>query len=93
MCRKPSHYDKDCEFKKNKNLEVNLLEENDDIIVIMSKINAIQGNVSSWWYGTFAIVHICYDKSIFKNYEQIEDKQEVQMGNEGRPKVFDKGNV
>ena len=68
------------------------MEENDEIIATVSEINAIQGKVSSWWYDTCATVHVCYEKSLFKTYRE-DDGQEIQMENEGKSKVFGKGNV
>ena len=93
MCGKPDHYARDCRFKKTQKPKVNSLEENDEIIAIVSEINAIQGKVSGWWYDTCATVHVCYEKSIFKTYKKVDDGKEIQMGNERKSKVFGKGNV
>ena len=53
----------------------------------------IQGKVPGWWYDTAATVHVSYDRSAFKTYEDVTDGQEVQMGNEVRSKVVGKGTV
>ncbi|CAA3002976.1 wall-associated receptor kinase 2, partial [Olea europaea subsp. europaea] len=92
VCGKPEHYAKDCRHRKQhkKEGQVNSIDE---IIATVSEINAIQGKVSGWWYDTCATIHVCYDKSLFKTYHDIEDNQEIQMGNEGRSKVIGKGNV
>ena len=54
---------------------VNVFNENDDIVVVISEVNAIQGKISSWWYDTCAAVHVCYDKSFFKTYKEVNDGQ------------------
>ena len=46
-----------------------------------------------WWYDTCANVHVTYDKSLFKTFEDAKGDQEVQMGNEGRSKVLGKGTI
>ena len=92
VCGKSGHYAKDCRFKKTPKQEVNSIE-NEDIIATVSEINAINGKVSGWWYDTCATIHVSYDKSLFKNYSELSDGQEIQMGNEGRSKVFGKGSV
>ena len=93
MCEKHGLYARDCRFKKTQKPEVNSLEENDEIIATVSEINVIHGKVPGWWYDTCATVHVCYEKSIFKTYREIDDGKEIQMGNEGKSKVFGKGNV
>ncbi|RVW54011.1 Copia protein [Vitis vinifera] len=51
------------------------------------------GKVQGWWYDTCATVHVTYDKSLFKTFEDAKGDQEVQMGNEGRSKVLGKGTI
>ena len=50
------HYARECRFKKIQKSEVNVFNENDDIVVVISEVNAIQGKISGWWYGTSATV-------------------------------------
>ena len=59
----------------------------------MSEINTVQGNIQSWWYNTCATIHVSYDRSLFKTFDELGSKQEIQMGNENRSKVFDKGSI
>ena len=73
VCGKPSHYAKDCRFKKTQKPKVNSLEENDEIVTIVNEINTIQGKVSGWWYDTCVTVHLCYEKSLFKTYREVND--------------------
>lgn len=59
----------------------------------VSDINAINGKVSGWWYDACAIIHVSYDKSLFKTYHESDIKQEIQIGNEGYSKIVGKENV
>ena len=93
VCGKLGHYARECKFKKIQKLGVNVFNENDDIVVVISEVNAIQGKIFGWWYDTCAAVHVCYDKSFFKTYKEVSDGQEILMGNEKRSKVHGIGNV
>lgn len=46
-----------------------------------------------WWYDSGATVHVCNNKSQFKNYEEAVDGQEVLMENFNTAKVMGKGTV
>ena len=63
------------------------------LIATLSNVCVVQGNVQGWWYDTCATVHVTYEKSLFKIYEDAKGDQEVQMGNEGRSKVLCKGTI
>lgn len=67
--------------------------EEGDIVAMITEVNTIQGKVQGWWYDTAATVHVCYDRSTLKTYEELTDGQEVQMGNEVQSKVVGKGIV
>lgn len=45
-------------------------------------ITTIKGNMQGWWYDTCASVNLSYDKAAFKTYFEVNDEQEVKMGNE-----------
>lgn len=53
----------------------------------------IKSKVKGWLYDTCATVHVSYDKATFKNYSEVNDVQEVSMGNEVRSRVVGKGPV
>ncbi|KAG6529604.1 hypothetical protein ZIOFF_011813 [Zingiber officinale] len=78
-------------FKKKLSQEeakINSIEM-DNIMATTSHANVVQGKVLGWWYDTCATVHVAYDKSLFKTYQEIEGMQGIQMGNEGHSKVVD----
>ncbi|RVW79629.1 Retrovirus-related Pol polyprotein from transposon TNT 1-94 [Vitis vinifera] len=92
MCGKPGHYARECRYRNDlKGTVVNAIDE--EIIATLSDVCVVQGKVQGWWYDTCATVHVTYDKSLFKTFEDEKEDQEVQMGNEGRSKVLGKGTI
>ncbi|RVW46570.1 Retrovirus-related Pol polyprotein from transposon TNT 1-94 [Vitis vinifera] len=92
VCGKPGHYARKCRCRKDlKEAVVNAIDE--EIIATLSDVCVVQGKVQGWWYDTCATVHVTYDKSLFKTFEDAKGDQEVQMGNEGRSKVLGKGTI
>ncbi|RVW89177.1 Retrovirus-related Pol polyprotein from transposon TNT 1-94 [Vitis vinifera] len=92
VCGKPGHYARECRFRKDqKGAVVNAIDE--EIIATLSDVCVVQGKVQGWWYDTCATVHVTYDKSLFKTFEDAKGDQEVQMGNEGKSKVLGKGTI
>ncbi|KAL6315951.1 hypothetical protein AAG906_013785 [Vitis piasezkii] len=86
VCGKPGHYARECRFRKDqKGVVVNAIDE--EIIATLSDVCVVQGKVQGWWYDTCATVHVTYDKSLFKTFEDAKGDQKVQMGNEGNPRV------
>ncbi|KAL2466588.1 Wall-associated receptor kinase 2-like [Abeliophyllum distichum] len=57
--------------------------ENDNIDATVSEINVVKEKAPGWWYDTCTTIHVCYDKSFFKSYQDVDDGQQIQMGNEG----------
>ncbi|RVW66000.1 Retrovirus-related Pol polyprotein from transposon TNT 1-94 [Vitis vinifera] len=92
VCGKPGHYARECRFRKDqKGVVVNAIDE--EIIATLSDVCVVQGKVQGWWYDTCVTVHVTYDKSLFKTFEDAKGDQEVQMGNEGKSKVLGKGTI
>lgn len=76
MCGKPDHYAWDCTHSKSKN-EAVVVQADDNIIAIVSKIMAIKGKVQGWWYDTRTTVHVSCNKTPFKTYSKVNDGHEV----------------
>lgn len=57
--------------------------DEDSIRVTVSDINAIKDKVPDWWYDSCAIIHVSYDKLLFKTYHESNRKQKIQMDNKG----------
>ena len=70
VCGKPGHFARDCMFRNKQNkAKVNAIEE--EIIATVSEINDVQGKIQGWWYDTCATVHISYDRSLFKTFDEL----------------------
>ncbi|KAK0570430.1 hypothetical protein LWI29_001000 [Acer saccharum] len=93
VCGKFGHYARDCRFIKKQNEEAKINATEEEIIIAVSEICVVQGKVQGWWYDTCATVHVFYDKSLFKTFEEVSNEQEIQMGNKGHSKVLSKGNI
>ena len=87
-----SHYARECMYQKDtKWAIVNAIDK--DIIATLSNVCVVQWKVQGWWYDTCAIIHVTYDKSLFKTFKDAKGDQDVQMDNEGRSKVLSKGTL
>ncbi|XP_075111769.1 uncharacterized protein LOC142181952 [Nicotiana tabacum] len=38
-------------------------------------------NTQYWWLDLGATIHVCYDKKMFKTYAEVQDSEQVLMGN------------
>lgn len=94
VCGKNDHFAKECQHRKQGKFggKVNSID-NDEIVSTISKVNDVKGEIPGWWYYICATVHVCYDKTLFKTYQDIGDGQQIQMENENCSKVIGKGNV
>jgi len=65
-----------------------------DAMAMVSEINSTTVQ-SGWWIDSGATVHVCKDKYMFKQFEEIVDSnvQEVLMANNALAKVAGKGTV
>ena len=92
MCGEPRHYATECKYRKDqKRATINAIDE--EIIATLNNVCIVQGKVQGWWYDTGVTIHVTYNKSIFKIFEDAKGDQEVQMRNEGRSKVLGKGTI
>ncbi|RVW24418.1 Retrovirus-related Pol polyprotein from transposon TNT 1-94 [Vitis vinifera] len=103
VCGKPGHYARECRYRKDqKGAVVNAIDE--EIIATLSDVCVVQGKVQGWWYDTCATVHVTYDKSLFKTFEDAkeikrfkwvmkEDPSGDLLGKPGIKAVFESGKL
>ena len=106
-CGKKCHYIRECRFLKNqqKDKELNTSEANvvDEIVAMVSEMQigmitevhmaSAAENSSKWWYDYGATIHVCNNKTLFKEYVEAGNGLEVLMGNHNTAKVLGTGTV
>uniref|UniRef100_A0A2N9EFL2 Uncharacterized protein n=1 Tax=Fagus sylvatica TaxID=28930 RepID=A0A2N9EFL2_FAGSY len=94
-------------FLKNqkKDNELNTSEANviDEIVAMVSEMQigmitevhmaSVVENSSKWWYDSGATIHVCNNKTLFKEYVEVGNGLEVLMGNHNTTKVLGTGTV
>ncbi|KAF2323229.1 hypothetical protein GH714_034246 [Hevea brasiliensis] len=82
--------------------KANIVEQTTELIAMISDLHigmvtelnmATTTKSNDWWYDSGATVHVCNDKTQFKNYEEVVNGQKVLMGNHDSAKVVGKGSV
>ena len=73
MYGKPGHFSHECKLRKGQTNEANATSTEDEIIAAVSEILEVKNKFPKWWYDTYATVHVSYDKSLFKNYNEVND--------------------
>ena len=73
VCGKPGHFARECRHRKGQTNEANATSTEDEIIAAVSEILEVKNKIPKWWYDTYATVHVSYDKSLFKNYNEVND--------------------
>ena len=80
ICGKLSHYALQCrKWAKSNNpykLSAKLVEEDEIIVVVISKINLVC-NVKEWVIESSVIKHICVDSYVFIPYLQVGNEKEL----------------
>jgi hypothetical protein len=106
-CGKKDHYIRECRFLKNqmKDKELNTSEANvvDEIVAMVSEMQigmitevhmaSAAENSSKWWYDSGATIHVCNNKTLFKEYVEAGNGLKVLMGNHNTAKVLGIGTV
>ena len=54
---------------------MNAIDE--EIIATLSDICVVHVNVQGWQYDTCTTVHVTYEKSLFKTFEDVKGDQEI----------------
>ena len=107
VCNKQGHRAKDCHSRKDqgnpkkKRLQVNVTEVDGllgdvsdmNLSAIVSVVNFIGSNTKEWWVDTRATCHVCSDKTMFSSYHNIDNGEQLFMGNSSSSKVEGQGKV
>ena len=95
MCGKVGHNAAQCKFRKRDSLhskpQANLTESK-IIVAVVSEVNPVN-NLSKWVLDTRATRHICTNRNIFAEYEEVNDGETVFLGDARTTKVVGKGKV
>ncbi|KAL6317021.1 hypothetical protein AAG906_026764 [Vitis piasezkii] len=87
VCGKPGHYARECRFRNDqKGVVVNAIDE--EIIATLSDVCVVQGKVQGWWYDTCATVHVTYDKSLFKTFEDAKEIKRFKWAMKENPRCL-----
>ena len=95
MCGKVGHNAAQCKFRKRDSLhskpQANLTES-DIIVAVVSEVNLVN-NLSEWVLDTRATKHICTNRNMFAEYEEVNDGESVFLGDASTTKVVGKVKV
>lgn len=100
VCGKPGHIAIKCHFRKgqdnNNNSQpkpqANLAEFDDIIVPVVSEVNLVV-NFTEWVVDTGATRHICANKDVILNYENVTNGEKVFMEDSRATNVAGKGKV
>jgi hypothetical protein len=73
-CGKPGQFKKDCCFLKKKQRASDLKE----FVAMIFEICMLKED-GSWWIDSYASEHVCKEKSLFKNFETLEDGESEKV--------------
>ncbi|CAL9019360.1 unnamed protein product, partial [Prunus brigantina] len=63
-----------------------------NLSAVISQLNPIS-NTKEWWVGTGATRHICSNRKMFTTYQQLNQGDQLFMGNSSASKVEGQGKV
>ena len=66
-----------------------VLESEATLVLKMKLVN----NITDWVVDTGATRHICFNKGLFLNYEEVIDDKNVYLGDPGTTRVARKGKI
>ncbi|GJV61679.1 retrovirus-related pol polyprotein from transposon TNT 1-94 [Tanacetum coccineum] len=64
-----------------------------DIISIISEVNLVGSNNSGWWVDTGVTRHVCADKSMFYSFRAVDNGEKLYMGNSAIADIKGEGDV
>nr|GEW17538.1 hypothetical protein [Tanacetum cinerariifolium] len=75
------------------NDNMNMIAMVSDVLVMISKVNLVGSNNSSWWVDTRATRHVCADKSMFYSFREVDNGEKLYMGNSATADIKGEGDV
>ena len=106
---KKGHYIKECRFKNKQKKDsgasssgngngkgkAHMVETGkDEYVAMVTELHMTSMAVSDdWWLDSGATIHVCNNKALFKSYAEVDEPEEVLMGNHNAAKVLGKGSV
>lgn len=96
VCGKIGHVASDCKFRKGQDHhspkpQANLTES-EVIAAVVSEVSLVNNKIE-WLVDTGATWHICSNKEMFLDYEEVIDGESVYLGDDGTTSVARKGKV
>ncbi|CAL0320864.1 unnamed protein product [Lupinus luteus] len=89
-CGKPGHMARKCRNKPmDRPPQTNIVDE--PFVAVLSEVTMV-GGTDGWWVDTGASRHVCYDRAMFKNYTNADDKK-VLLGDSHTTIVAGTGDV
>ncbi|GKA44575.1 hypothetical protein Tco_0737299, partial [Tanacetum coccineum] len=64
-----------------------------DVIAMISEVNLVGSNNSSWWVDTGATRHVCADKSMFHSFRAVDNGEKLYMSNSATADIKGEGDV
>ena len=103
MSNKQGHHAKDCHNSteqgnpKKKRPQANVTKVDDvsnmNLSTVISEVNFIGSNTNEWWVDTGVTRHVYSDKKMFSSYHNIDNGEQLFMGNSSSSKVKGQGKV
>ncbi|XP_016652450.1 PREDICTED: uncharacterized protein LOC107881912 [Prunus mume] len=98
-CNKHGHREANCQ-SKGKSTEVHMTKEEKlsnkifdiNLLSVIYEVNLVS-NTEEWWVDTGATRHICSDRKMFTTYQQLNQGEQLFMGNSSASKVEGQGKV
>ncbi|XP_074569683.1 uncharacterized protein LOC141826336 [Curcuma longa] len=92
-CDRVGHKSSDCRKPKKKH-EANVSEGPDmDLCAVISEVNLIGSNPRQWWIDTGATKHVCCNKELLHDFEEVKDGDKLYMGNSATSEIKGRGKV
>ncbi|GJX86693.1 retrotransposon protein, putative, ty1-copia subclass [Tanacetum coccineum] len=100
-CNQPGHRAAICKMPKRVNpRQANMVNDNmdmiamvSDVIAMISEVNLVGSNNSSWWVDTGVTRHVCANKSVFHSFRAVDNGEKLYMGKSATADIKGEGDV